>query len=79
MDENQKRAYSFIMEHSEIYAFLRLDTELEEQTIDDIEESLQKELKLYRKYPEILYKYYPSVDHLLDYILAIRKNLSASP
>jgi len=72
MDEKQV-IYNTILNNSEIYASLRLLTEQEGLSNEDIKTNLIKEIEFFTAKPYKIKDFYPSINHFLDYISMVKK------
>lgn len=75
MTENEKKIFDFIFKDPIIYASIRLETELEELSLFEIEKGLLDEIKTYKKFPKLLEEYYPTPNHFLDYYIEVYKRI----
>ena len=62
-----------LLDDPNIYSNIRLSKELATNDFDEIESSLEFEIRIYKEVPELLYRNYETSDHFLAYISVVKK------
>jgi hypothetical protein len=77
MDDNELNEIILdaLIRNPAAYAELRLESELKELSFKEIQDSLQKEIEMYKVCPNILYHNYPTPEHFLDYYNEVKKKI----